>query len=261
VCNTALSGRKAIKTVTLALVILLVSGCASQNRETDPSGPVRATDTTHKDITIALLGATGMVGGFVITEALSQGYNIRALTRSPQKLASLKHQITIVEGDARELSSLNALLRGSDVVISAIGPVSADGHAARMISTDTTKNLVKLLPEHHIERYIVVSGAGVVVPGDDRNFTGWSLRQMALIALNQTLKDKQSEYQILSDSPLLWTLVRCPVIEAQSFSNHPIASLITPSSYSLRAGELARFLIGQINAEKFVQKAPFLNSH
>jgi hypothetical protein len=100
-----------------------------------------------------------------------------------------------------------------------------------------------------------------VAPGDDRNFTGWSLRQLALIALNQTLKDKQSEYQILADSPLSWTLVRCPVIEAQPFSDNPIASLITPSSYSLRAGELARFLIGQINAEKFVQKAPFLNSH
>lgn len=257
-CNFALPGQNAIKTIALALIMLLVSGCATQTRETDPSGPINA---AHKDLTIALLGATGMVGGFIITEALSRGYNIRALARSPRKLASFKHQITIVEGDARELSSINALLRGSDVVISAIGPVSKDGHAARMISTDTTKNLVQLMPEHQIERYIVVSGAGVVAPGDDRNITGWSLRQLALIALNQTLKDKQSEYQILTESALSWTLVRCPVIEAQPFANHPTASLFTPSSYSLRAGELARFVIDQINSQKFVQKAPFLNSH
>jgi putative NADH-flavin reductase len=252
---------KAIKTVVLVLAILLVSGCTSQTREAEPVGPVKPTDTTHKDITIALLGATGMVGGFIIAEALSRGYNIRALARTPQKLDSLKHQITIVEGDARKPSSINALLLGSDVVISAIGPVSTDKHAARMISTDTTKNLVQLMPEHNIERYIVVSGAGVVAPGDDRNVTGWSMRQLALIALNQTLKDKQSEYQILVDSPLSWTLVRCPVIKAQPFANYPTASLITPSSYSLRAGELARFLIDQISSDMFIQKAPFLNSH
>ena len=260
-CNFALPGLNAIKTVALALIILLVSGCASQTGKTGPAGPVKPINAAHKDLTIAVLGATGMVGGFVITEALSQGYNIRALTRSPQKLASFKHQITIVKGDARDLSSLNTLLRGSDVVISAIGPVSTDGQAARMISTDTTKNLLQLMPEHHIERYIVVSGAGVVAPGDDRNFTGWSMRQLAVIALNQTLKDKQSEYQILADSPLSWTLVRCPVIEAQPFSDDPIASLITPGSYSLRAGELARFLIDQVNSDMYIQKAPFLNSH
>ena len=202
-----------------------------------------------------------MVGGFIISEALSQGYDIRALARTPQKLDSFKHQITVIKGDARELSSIDSLLRGSDVVISAIGPVSKDGHAARTISTDASTNLVRLMPEHNIGRYLVVSGAGVVAPEDDRNFTGWGLRQLAAIALSQTLKDKQSEYQILADSPLSWTLVRCPVIEAQPFANHPTASLFTPSSYSLRAGELARFLIDQINSEKFVKKAPFLNSH
>ena len=259
-CNFALPGQNAIKAVALALIIVLVSSCASQTREAGPAGPVEPIDAAHKDLTIALLGATGMVGGFIIAEALSQGYDIRALARSPQKLDSFKHQITIVKGDARELSSINALLRGSDVVISAIGPVSADGHAARMISTDATTNLVQLMPEHQIERYIVVSGAGVVVRDDDRNITGWGLRQLAVIALNQTLRDKQSEFEILAESPLLWTLVRCPVIEAQPFSNGPIASLITPSSYSLRAGELARFLIDQISSDMFIQKAPFLNS-
>jgi putative NADH-flavin reductase len=259
VCNTALSRRKTIKTVALVLAVLLLSGCASQNRDT-VSGPVKPTDTSHKDITIALLGATGMVGGFIITEALSQGYNIRALARSPQKLDSFNDQISIVKGDARELSTIDALLLGSDVVISAIGPVSKDKQAARMISSDTTKNLVQLMPEHNIDRYIAVSGAGVVAPGDDRNVTGWSMRQLALLTLNQTLKDKQSEYEILAESTLSWTIVRCPIIEAQPFASQPTASLITPSSYSLRAGELARFLLDQINSNEFVQKAPFLNS-
>ena len=257
-------GRKAIKSIAVIVAALLLVACASQDRQPDrrpPSPPaVDKESVATRDITIALLGATGMVGGFILREALAQGYQVRALARTPQKLDPFKDRISIVKGDARDVSAIAALLRGGDVVISALGPVKADGDAARMLSTTATGHIIALMPEHDIKRYIVVSGGAVELPGDDRNLTGWLMQKMAAITLHDTLADKQAEYHILADSSVEWTLVRCPLIAAESFVSYPRASLDTPTSFRLRAGELAHFLLDQIRSQEFIGKGPFLES-
>lgn len=240
------------------LTVLLLAACAAPTRQPLPlpdDSPLE-----KKDVTIALLGATGMVGGFIVREALSQGYDVRALARSPRKLDALQDRITVVEGNALDPGALASLLEGSDVVISALGPVRADGDAARMVSTNVSELIVGLMPEHGIERYILVSGAAVEMPGDDRSLTGWLVQKLATLSLRQTVEDKQAEYAMLAQSPVEWTLVRCPVIDSEPYQRAPKASLDTISSFSLRAGELARFVIEQIESDEFVRKGPFLES-
>ena len=255
-----LLGRKAIKKVAIIFSVLVLSACSSQDRQTASVPAVGSGTVPEKNVTIAVLGATGMVGGFILQEALAQGYTVRALARTPQKLDMLKGRITIVQGDARDPSAIAALLRGSNIVISALGPVKADGDAARMISTTATAHVIQLMPEYNIKRYILVSGAAVMIPGDDRNLTGWLMQKIASVTLHDTLKDKQAEYQLLADSSVQWTLVRCPLIEAEPVKRKPRASLDSPTSFNLRAGELARFIIEQIDSEEFIRKGPFLES-
>jgi len=40
------------------------------------------------------------------------------------------------------------------------------------------------MPEHNSESYILVSGAAVEIPGDDRQLSGWLVQKMASIALS-----------------------------------------------------------------------------
>jgi putative NADH-flavin reductase len=238
----------------------MLSACVLPVRQPASSPDVDRPIVPKKDITIAMLGATGMVGGFIVQEALAQGYDIRALARTPRKLETLKDRITIVEGDAQDLLAINVLLQGSDIVISALGPTKADGDASKTISTTATGHIIQLMPEHNIKRYILVSGAAVDIPGDERNLTGWLIQKMARLVFYSVAKDKQAEYQLLADSAIQWTLVRCPLIKDKPFENEPKASLVTPSSFSLRAGDLARFVIEQIRSEEFINKGPFLES-
>ncbi|MEH6637032.1 MAG: NAD(P)H-binding protein [Halioglobus sp.] len=246
--------------IAIIIVTLVLSGCLSHNQQTTPPPEVGSRAAPKTGITIALLGATGMVGGFVLQQALFNGYDVRALTRTPQKLDAFKERITIVKGDARDPAAIEALLRGSDVIISALGPVKADGAAAKMISSTAARHIIRIMPVHNIKRYIVVSGAAVIMPGDDRNLTGWLMQKVVSIALPDTLNDKQAEYQLLANSEVQWTLVRCPLIAAGPFEQQPRASLDTPTSFHLRAGELAYFLIEQIDSEEFIRKGPFLES-
>ena len=207
-----------------------------------------------------MLGGTGMAGSYILREALLQGYDIRALARTPAKLDAVKDRITIVKGDARDLVTIRELLQGCDAVISAIGPVKNDGKAAKDICTVASGNIIETMQTQSLKRYIVVSGAAVSMPGDDRSLKGWLIQKLAQIALSDAVHDKEAEYNLLAESNIQWTLVRCPLIDPEPYRQEPRATLDTPVAFHLRAGELARFVIQQIDAQTYIRKGPFLGS-
>jgi len=238
---------------------LLLLACATRVPGPEPVAVVPPAGSGQPR-TVVLLGATGMVGGYLLEEALARGHSVRALVRDPAKLGYRGDRVTVIQGDARDPAVIRQLVRGGDVVISALGPVKADGDAARFISTDATRNVLRAMAEAGVSRYLVVSGAAVDMPGDERDFLGWWIRILARIGLRDTLRDKQAEYELLAASPVDWTLVRCPLIDPAPFRSAPRFSLQTPPAFRLRAGELARFMIDQVETGKFVRQGPFLGS-
>lgn len=252
--------RGAARIIGITAFASLLFACASGGPLPGPelyTAPPRAAGE-HQ--TVALLGASGMVGGYLLREALARGYTVRALARDPAKLDEFSDRITIVQGDARDQAVIQELLRGSDVVISALGPVKADGDASRFINTTVTGNVLQAMAGKEISQYMIVSGAAVVMPGDERNLMGWWIRTLAQIGLRDALQDKQAEYELLAHSSADWMLVRCPLIDPEPFRLNPVASLETPPAFRVRAGELARFMIDQIDARGFVRQGPFLGS-
>lgn len=242
----------------LLLCVALLAACAGPQTRLPGSEIAAASQPVSREQTIALLGGTGMAGSYILREALAAGYSLRVLSRSPEKLAYLGERITIIPGDARDPAVIAELLAGSDVVISAIGPSGAT--AAQKLSTTVTGHIVAAMERQGPARYIVVSGGGVVAAGDDRNVTGWLMRQLVRLRYPALLADKQAEYAVLAASDIDWTLVRCPLIESSDYQRAPLASLASPSSFTLRAGELARFIIEQIDEPAYVKRAPFLES-
>jgi hypothetical protein len=116
------------------------------------------------------------------------------------------------------------------------------------------------MPGHGIERYIVVTGAAVIMPDDERNFTGWLMRQLARLRYPALVTDRQAEYEVLRDSGIEWTLVRCPIIASNGFVQPPRVSFVRPSSFTLRAGELARFIVDLVSRGDYLRQGPALNS-
>lgn len=239
---------------------LWLAGCTFTGQQPISQLPVDSPSRPPNGKTIALLGATGMVGSFVLREALNQGYEVRVLARTPAKLDAVKGQITIVKGDARDIAATRKVLTGSDVIVSALGPVKSDGSAADGLSTVATGHIVRLMSDLNIDRYIVVSGAAVRIPTDQRNLMGWLIEKLAKLVYGSIARDKQAEYELLAESSVNWTLVRCPVIDREPFRNNAIATLDTPHAFNVRAGEVAQFIIEQIDSSEFVRKGPFLGS-
>ena len=242
----------------------LMFGCASPGTEvSEPVAEQSIPETSGvegENRTVALLGGTGMVGGYLLRDALARGYDVRVLARTPAKLNEFADRITIVQGDARDPAAIAALLSGSDVVISALGPVKGDGKAARTINTTATRNVLQAMADTGVSRYLVVSGAAVVMPGDQRDLLGWWIRTLARIGLSDALKDKQAEYALLADSDAEWVLVRCPLIDPQAFRQPPMVSTLTPPAFRVRAGEVSRFIFEWVDSSQYVREGPFLGS-
>ena len=251
---------RTLQALTIACLASLMLACTAQPARESVAGSNPPAKFSSPPQTVALLGATGMVGGYLLEAALQRGYTVRALARNPAKLAKFNSHITIISGDARDPAVIRELLHGSDVVISALGPVKADGDASRFINTTVTRNVLAAMPAEDVSLYIAVSGAAVVMPSDERNLLGWWIRTLAQIGLRSALQDKQAEYALLAASRVDWILVRCPLIDPEPFDSPPLVSLKTPPAFRVRAGELAQFMLEQLDTRDFIGQGPFLGS-
>ncbi|MEU3839569.1 NAD(P)H-binding protein [Streptomyces sp. NPDC028635] len=105
-------------------------------------------------MTIAVLGATGMVGSRVIEEARSRGHRVRALSRRPK---SDDPGVTPVPVDASDPAALREALAGSDAVVLAVRTFPADA----AFLTGTTRTVLAAAAERGT-RVLVVGGAGAL---------------------------------------------------------------------------------------------------
>ena len=106
-------------------------------------------------MTITLIGASGRAGSCILKELTDRGHHVTAITRHPEKVAKLPN-VTSIQGDVSNKDALVSLLKGSDIVISAVHFTASDPHI-----------LIGAVKAAGVKRYLVVGGAGSleVAPG------------------------------------------------------------------------------------------------
>jgi nucleoside-diphosphate-sugar epimerase len=73
-------------------------------------------------------GATGLVGYHIVERLLADGWDTRALVRTPESAADLRDRgVELRQGDVLDAASLAAALRGCDVLFHAAAAVSPRG--------------------------------------------------------------------------------------------------------------------------------------
>lgn len=104
---------------------------------------------------IALIGATGQAGTPILKELTSRGHQVTAIVRNPEKVQA-QANVTPKKGDVFDRDGLAALLKGHDVVISAVHFTASD-----------PQMLIDAVKAAGVKRYLVVGGAGSleVAPG------------------------------------------------------------------------------------------------
>jgi putative NADH-flavin reductase len=154
---------------------------------------------------LVMFGPTGMIGSRILSEALSRGHTLTAVTRDPSRISFSQEKLSVVVGNALDFESVTNAVNGYDAVISAIGSAGSSPE----VIVSAARALVRGLQCGGMRRLVVVGGAGVldVAPNvrlmDSSNFFE-EYRPLAQAHLEA--------YKLYQASDLDWTFV-CPAAE------------------------------------------------
>lgn len=207
---------------------------------------------------IAVIGGTGKSGKYLVKQLLEQGFQIKILLRNPDNFQIKNSLVEVVKGDVINYSDVSALIEDCQAVISTLG--LGNPASEPTIFSKASTNVIQVMNEQNIHRYIVTTGLNVDTPLDKKSpktqyATDWMRNNYPI-----STADKQSEFDILSNSNVDWTLVRLPLIEQTDKSSEIIVSLEDCPGDKISATDLANFLIKQLSTETFVRKSPFIAS-
>jgi Putative NADH-flavin reductase len=108
---------------------------------------------------IAIIGASGFVGSALLKEALNRGHKVTAIVRNPEKISLSNQNLTVEQGDVRDIETVQCLVNGMSTVISAYNP----GWSNPELYHDTLKaycSIIEGCKEAEIKRLLIVGGAG-----------------------------------------------------------------------------------------------------
>jgi len=210
----------------------------------------------HQPAKIAVIGGTGKSGKYLVKQLISEGCQLKLLVRDPAKVPYNHSQVEVIKGNVTSIRDIYTLIRDVDAVISTLGlgiPASDPG-----ILSTAARNIIQVMNELNVRRYIVTTGLNVDTPFDNKSAqtiakSDWMKNNFPL-----STADKQKEYELLTASSIDWTMVRLPMID-QTDQVFPVTvSLEDCPGEQISASSLAHFLIAQLSAKEFIRKAPFI---
>jgi uncharacterized protein YbjT (DUF2867 family) len=150
---------------------------------------------------VLIAGATGYLGKYVVQAFKEQGYYVRVLTRSKQRLfepgpftapaLTSKDADDIFIGEITKPETLSGMLEGIDLVFSCVGiSRQRDGLTFEQVDYQCNKNLIDLCESATVKRFVYVSMQGAE-----------NIMQLAITQTHEkvvsALKNSSMEYRIV----------------------------------------------------------------
>lgn len=205
-------------------------------------------------IKVALVGATGKAGKYILKQLLADGYQVKALIRKAVAYQHSHPSLQIIEGDIKDYQTAVELIHGCDVVISAIGQVKGE----TLISSLATANIIRVMDHLKLKRYILLTGSNLDVAGDHKSVQNREGAVWMRKTFPVEVADKQLVYELLCHSDLDWTLVRLPWIEQTDETRGFAVNLYDCAGERVCTTDLATFVIAQLSNEEYYQRTPFV---
>ena len=145
--------------VRLLLALLAIAAATLQ-----PAGAEAAPKTEHKPPSILLVGASGMIGSRILSEATSRGHYVIAASRHPEKIAAGPN-IQPVKLDATDEKAFEAEAKHADVIVLATSP---RGGGDPLAEAKAVSDAAIATARATHKRLVVVGGAGSLNYPDGR---------------------------------------------------------------------------------------------
>ncbi|MEM0996378.1 MAG: SDR family oxidoreductase [Bacteroidota bacterium] len=208
--------------------------------------------------TIALFGATGRTGRLFLKLALDQGYAVKALVRTPEKLALRHPQLEVQQGDVLNAEDVQRTVTGTECVVSLFGHVKG---SPEWLQTDGTRHLIAAMKRAEVGKIVSLSGGGLPFPEKDQpKFIDKLIRMVMKVAFAKVLNDAVRHHEVLAQSGRDWVIVRGPQLTNDPpRGSYRVGWVGVNSGTKIARGDLADFLLKQVESEEFHGQMPFVS--
>ncbi|MCO6188263.1 NAD(P)-dependent oxidoreductase [Rhizobium sp. L1K21] len=213
---------------------------------------------------IAIIGASGKLGRYMVAHALERGYEVVAVCRpkSVAKLDAFKDAITIVPGRTDDRAAIRKAVSDCDAVLTVLVPWGVHGYA-----TNTAQAVLDFAPEK--ARLIFSCGWHISRDGKDVYPLGLRLLVPLVSVVGRLLRlvdirDQENATRRIFESGRRWTVVRGSDLEEGESEGLPVWSRHVGdpilASNRTRRIDFALFMVTAIEDESLVQEAPAIVS-
>lgn len=150
---------------------------------------------------IAILGASGRTGRLIVAEAARRGHEPRPVVRRANAVLGERWAVA----DGRDVSAVQAALRGCDAVAFAIGPTGRD-HDPRVLSESLGATLTAMAA-CGLRRIVVVTADGPFRDSGDP-LSRFVAKPILNRLLREGFEDFRSAERLLAASDADWTVIR-----------------------------------------------------
>lgn len=215
---------------------------------------------------IAILGATGRTGRWVVEEALHRGYAVNVLVRTKSRLLVRHEDLTVIEGTPALSKDLVTTLNGCVAVLSALN-ISRSKEwwpwsklsASETFLSDVARELVNVMTSMKIRRVLVVTAWGT---SESRSrLPGWFRFMISTSKIGVTYRDHERQERVWESSGLDWTIVR-PVGLTNGARSKPIEVWTGNESKNPRLTisrrQVANFMLDALEQGSYICQKPIV---
>jgi nucleoside-diphosphate-sugar epimerase len=210
---------------------------------------------------ITVFGGTGGIGRHVLSRLLERGDHVTAYVRDPDKLGSADPRLTVAVGPLSDPRAIAAAVRGSEAVISALGPSLRPGSTGTPVA-DGTRHIVAAMQHEGVRRYVGLATPSIPDPRDRPALQDRVVPVLARLAFPNARRELVGMTEAVTGSGLDWTVARI---------TRPTDK---PARGTLRAGYLGRdqvgtfmtradiagFLVDQLEDTRYLNAAPAISN-
>jgi putative NADH-flavin reductase len=210
-------------------------------------------------VKLAILGATGGIGGHLLTWAIESGHEVQVLARDPGRLASWPGvrdgQLVVTRGDAHDGAAVAEVTSGTDAVLSALGP---RGVKTPALLEHAAGCLLDGMAKSGTRRLICVSAAGAFITGDPD--TGFLVKAILPRIFAGPFADTQQMEAAIRASDLDWTLVRPSRLVNTPLTGRYRVRPDYPPARGRKIGraDVAHFIAAALTEDNWLRAAPAL---
>jgi putative NADH-flavin reductase len=208
---------------------------------------------------ITIFGATGETGKQLVEQALAEGNEVVAFVRNPSKLNITDKNLTILKGELTDDALIENAVRGSDAVISVLGP---RGGSRNKPLTQGMHNIIEAMKKQGVRRLIISSTLSAKDPNDLPEFRFKALVTFVRVTMHAAYEEIVSVADTVRASNLDWTIVRLTMLNNNHKSGKVRAGYLGRGEVGtwISRADIADFMLKQIQDAKYLRQAPAISN-